>query len=131
MAKRSGCSFLYAGSYCIYVLCAAKYLQPTEKVLLLNNIHNLEVGSFTWNSFLFPGRVFTLFTCVKACLFIQTSFRVWFPWLTPVTRINKRRNRIYVSLLFFGLVSICGLGNKFHFRIQRIGSSQFCFCLFH
>ena len=25
----------------------------------------LKVGSFTWNSFLFPGRVFTLFTCVK------------------------------------------------------------------
>ena len=43
MAKNSGCSFLYvsflyAGSYCIYVLCVAKYLQPMEKVLFLNNI---------------------------------------------------------------------------------------------
>ena len=58
----------------------------------------------------------------EACLFIQTSFRVWFPWLTAVTRINKRRrrNRICVSLLFFGPGSICGLGSKFHFRIQRI-----------
>ena len=31
-------------------------------------------------------------------------------------------NRICVSLLFFGPGSICGLGGKFHFRIQRTGS---------
>ena len=28
----------------------------------------------------------------EACLFIQTSFRVWFPCLTAVMRINKHRN---------------------------------------
>ena len=50
--------------------------------------------------------------------------------VSPVDRghPNKTSNRICVSLLFFGLGSICGLGGKFHFRIQPIRSFQFCFC---
>ena len=55
---------------------------------------------------------------VEACLFIQTSFRVWFLWLTAVTRINKRQTEF--AFLYCSLVR--GPFAALEVRIQRIGS---------
>ena len=42
----------------------SKLTSSKSNCTVLNKWH-VKVGSFTWNSFLFSGRVFTLFTCVK------------------------------------------------------------------
>ena len=57
-------------------------------------------------------------TKIETCLFIQTSFSVWFLRLTAVTRINKRRTEFAFLCCSF----VRGPFAALEVRIQRIGS---------
>ena len=66
---------------------------------------------------------------LKACLFIQTSFRVWFPRLTAVTRINKRLTEfafLYCSSVR-GPFAVLGVNFISEYRQDLPSSASACF----